>query len=146
MPNKNALQLGNPNISGRDFIVYSTTILTLAAAGLATSNIQIEADASFYCTKLTYFASIAGAAITDSSRVIPLITLQMNDQGSGRNLFNQALALNCVAGDGSNPFILPLERPFKANSTIVLNFANFSAATTYRLDFALVGFKTRAFG
>lgn len=127
--------------SNYDDFVYGETNITLAPAASSTIIIQIEADAAFLATKFVYFASIAGGAITESTRVIPLVTLQINDTGSSRNLFNKPIPLDCVGGNGQRPFMFPIKRLFNGNSTINLTFANFSAVTTYRLDVAFVGEK-----
>lgn len=137
----NKLALNNPNFKNTDFFVYGVTFASIAATANASSIVQVEANSDFYLTKITYFASLAGAVQTDSTRVIPLITLQIADTGSSRNLFNQAVPLSCVAGEGDLPFITPLQRLFRANASININLSNFSAATTYRLDLCLIGYK-----
>lgn len=128
-------------IGNTDYYAYGGTVSSIAAGALSTVNVQVEADANFLANKFNVFASIAGAAQTDDSRVLPLVTLQIQDTGSGRNLFNTPLALPNISGYGSLPFIIPINRVFKSNTSIQFTFTNFSAATTYRLDFALIGIK-----
>ena len=136
--------LGQSNVRRtQDFYVYADTISSIASGASDTRTVKIEADANFSALKINYFASIAGAAQTADTRVIPLITVQITDQGSGRNLFNQAVPLPVIAGTGELPFLIPLQggRAFRANSSILFTFTNYSAATTYRLDYGLVGVK-----
>lgn len=134
--------ISNTNVQdNQDFFVNAATVLSIAPAANVSANIAIEADASFFATKISMFATIAGAAVTQSSIVIPLVTLQITDNGSGRNLFNQAIPLGCIAGGGDLPYMIPIKRLFRANSSILLNFTNFSASTTYRIDIALSGVK-----
>lgn len=124
----------------QDFYIYSTPIITsLAAAASQTVIIPIEADSSFTIIKASYFADIAGAAQTDSTRVIPLVSVQIQDSGSGRNLQNVAIPINCYGGSDGLPFVWPIPREFKPSSSISVTFTNFSAATTYanlRLTFS----------
>lgn len=128
--------------NNEDFFVYSAVISSIAAAANASATITIEADASFFATKLTIFTNTTAlGAISSSTIVIPLVTMQITDNGSGRNLFNQATAIPCISGDGGLPYIIPIRRMFRANSSILLSFANFSAAQTYRLDVAFSGIK-----
>lgn len=129
------------NVGAEDFYVYGNTISSIAAAAQATSQISIDSDSNFFAVKLNFFASIAGAVQTADTRVIPLITIQITDGGSGRNLLNTPLPLSIFMGYGELPGILPINRVFRGNSTVTFTFSNFSAATTYRLDFGLVGVK-----
>lgn len=144
--NPRAYNVGNSNVMSddgrqKDFFAYNLTVSSIAAAAVASSTILIEADSMFVAQKLTVFATIAGAAVTESTEVLPLVTLQITDQGSGRNLFNQPTAIPTICGSGQRPFILPIPRAFKSNSALLLTFSNYSAATTYRLDVTLSGLK-----
>lgn len=125
-----------------DFYVYTAYVSTLAAGDSATASLAIEANAQFEVMKSSYFCDIAGAVQTDSSRVIPLVSLAMADVGSGRNLQNIATPLANIAGSQGLPFNWPISRLFNAQSTIQLTFTNYSAATTYaNLYYSLIGYK-----
>jgi hypothetical protein len=128
----------------KDFFVYENDISALAAAASVTSNLQILADADFFLVKMAFFADIAGAVETDSTRVIPLVTIQVTDTGSGRQLFSGAVPIPSIFGTGQIPFILPIVRKFAANSTIQLAYTNFSAATTYNIRTSFIGWKEYA--
>ncbi len=126
----------------RDYFVYPVALGSLAAAAIATVQTQISADSDFYLTAMTYFSELAGAAQTDSTRVIPLLTVQFTDTGSGRQLFNQAAPLHAIAGDGTRPYRLIHPRLFRRSTTIQTQATNVSAATTYTTTFiCLIGFK-----
>lgn len=131
---------GQPRIL-RDFFVYAANFSALAAAGVASTTIQVQADSDFELQKLAMFADVAAAAQTDSTRVLPLITIQITDQGSGRQIFQLPIPVPSVFGDGNFPFILPTTKLFVANSAIGIDLVNFSAATTYNLRIALIGAK-----
>lgn len=119
--------------SGRteDLYTYVTRVETLAAAATDTFNLQIEADAYFVITKLSFMADIAGAAQTEDSRVIPLVRCLITDTGSGRNLMSQAVDISSLAGHEGLPFVTPVDRWIKPNSAINIQFSNYSNATTY---------------
>jgi hypothetical protein len=125
-----------------DFYSYTFNVASLAAAASDLDSISIQANASFVVVKSTYFADIAGAAQTDSSRVIPLVTVALTDSGSGRNLQNAAVPINSIGGPGQLPFIWPQSRLLMASSTITATFINYSAATTYvNLYYTLIGYQ-----
>lgn len=126
-----------------DFFVYSTSPVALATAGSqASQQINIEANSDFIWSSSCFFADISGAAQTDSTRVIPLIGVSITDSGSGRNLFNRESPLSAIAGYGSLPFVLPIERFFEANSNITVTFTNNSAGTAYaNVQLSLIGIK-----
>lgn len=126
----------------RDYFVYTVNTGSLVAAAIANVNAAISADSDFWLTGLTYFSDLAGAVQTDSSRVIPLLTLQITDTGSGRQLFSLATPIGAIAGDGTRPYRLIHPRFFARSTTIQLTATNYSAATTYTNTFiALIGFK-----
>lgn len=125
----------------RDFFIYGSAAVSVAAAATGNDTIQVQADAAFELQKLAFFADIAGAVQTESTRVLPLMTIQITDQGSGRQLFSTPQAIPAMMGDGRFPFILPVTKIFSANSAITLNFVNFSVATTYSLRVSLIGSK-----
>lgn len=127
-----------------DFYVYVAAISsTLNAAASATVNVNIEADANFTWVKSAVFASLAGAAQTNATAVLPQVTVQIQDSGSGRLLQNVPVPISSIAGNGQLPFVLPVPRLFKARSTIGVTFANGSAAENYSvLRLAMIGYKT----
>jgi hypothetical protein len=128
----------------RDFYVYEarTTAGTPIAAGITqTDAIPIEADSNFILEKLAYFADIAAAAQTQSTQVLPLVTIQIQDTGSGRNLMANPIPIPSIFGFGYLPFVLPKPRIFMRNTTIQITFTNFSAATSYNVQLAFIGYK-----
>lgn len=124
-----------------DWYVYNFQFNALAPAAQASVSTQIEADSNFILTKITGFADVAAAAQTDATRVIPLVTLQVFDTGSGRNLLNGETAWGNIVGTGELPYILPIKRKWKANSNIRVSVTNFDAALTYNLRLSFSGIK-----
>ena len=126
----------------RDFFVYPASLGSLAAGATNTVNISISADSDFYLTALTFMSTLAGAAQTVSSQVLPQISVQIVDTGSGRQLFNVAMPIYAIAGIGREPFRLIHPRLFKRSTTIQVQATNTSAAETYTATFLnFIGFK-----
>lgn len=125
----------------RDFYIYEAEALALAPAGVANDIINIEADSDFILQKMTYEADIAAAAFTFTTRPIPLVTIQLTDSGSGRQMMQNAIPLSSFMGNGELPFIVPNPRKFLRNSTIQVAFTNFDAAVTYNIRLAFIGYK-----
>jgi hypothetical protein len=130
-----------------DWYIYLASTTNLGIAGSATAsipvNINIQADSDFKLLKLTHFCN-SHASITnqqESTRVLPLVTVQIQDTGSGRNLFSNPIPLPAIAGDGRVPFLLPIARIFKASATITVTFTNYDTAIAYDINLALVGTK-----
>lgn len=126
----------------RDHYVYVAQVKVLAAGAVLTDIINIETDSSFTLVKMSVMADTAGGAQTENSRIVPLVRLSIKDGGSGRNLQDEPVDISSIAGNGQLPFVLPVPRIFKPNSSISFSFENYSAATTYdTVSLALVGYK-----
>lgn len=125
----------------QDFFTYSATVLGLAAQATDQASFVIQADSDFKLEKMEFFASIAGAAQDDSTRVIPLVTAYIQETSSGRYLSDYPIPITSLFGDGRLPFILPNPRIFSSRSTVTITLANFSAATTYDIRLAFTGQK-----
>ena len=134
----------NPRENGSDYFWYQTRITGISSvAPAATGIINLDADSDFYCCALTYQADIAGAALTESTNLLPLVTLNIVDSGSGKALMNGPILIPSFLGDGKRPYRFVRPRVFMANATINLQFnAGFLAAgTTYNIQVVLHGYK-----
>lgn len=136
-------KLGNKVYVSRDLYTYEEDFAEadLVAGQTLNGSIEIQADSDFVWTKGAYFATVAGGAQTNDSRVVPLVSLQLIDTGSGRNLMETATPVPSVFGTGELPFVLPVPRLFFARSTIQVQVTNFSAATDYGLRLSFIGYK-----
>ena len=131
-------------LQGRtDYFWYATSPAALSSvAPSQQSLIQIDADSQFALLAFSYQASIAAAALTEGTNVIPLVTVSIADGGSGKYLMNAPIPLAAIAGDGKNPYRLIGPRVFQPNSTINFNWASFVAAgTSYAITLVLHGVK-----
>lgn len=132
--------------NGRRFIpdhfTYTAVVQGIAAGASASALINIEANSDFVWLKTAYMADVAGAAQTDSSRVIPLVKVAITDSGSGVNLQNVPVDVSTIAGHEGLPLNLAQPRVFSANSNISLTFSNYSAATTYgNVAISFIGYR-----
>lgn len=125
----------------RDFFVYDIDFSSIAPSGQATGSIQIQNDSDFELQKLTHFSDIALAAETEDSRVLPLVTLQITDSGTGRQMFNTPVPIPALMGDGRIPFILPTTKLFSKNASVSFVLSNYSSGTTYNVRLQLIGAK-----
>lgn len=125
----------------KDYFIYEVDFASIAANASSTGQINVEADSDFVWQKACYFADVAGAQQQQSTREIPLCSVLITDSGSGRQLMNSAVPLTAMFGTGDLPFILPQPKIFVARSTISVQVANFSAATTYRIRLSFIGTK-----
>jgi hypothetical protein len=125
----------------RDFYSYTQRAVLTGVIGNTTSLVyQIEADSYFYLNALSYQADTALANVTDSTNIVPLVTIVIFDSGSGRQLMANPVPLNCIAGYNGSPFRLPKPRRFASTAQITVTFVNYSAIA-YNISFCLSGFK-----
>lgn len=122
-----------PSNRPKDWFCYPVRFTAVAPDDADTLTIQIDAASDFFLTALTQFTMVDGntAIITSSSYVIPEATVQIQDQGSNRNLFNAAVPLALVAGDGNHPHRLIHPRLFYRNSAISITLTNLDDTNTY---------------
>jgi hypothetical protein len=109
----------------------------------AVGTYQIEADSYFYLNSLSYQADTALANLTDSTNIVPLVTVVIFDSGSGRQLMANPVPLNCIAGYNGAPYRLPKPRRFAPTAQITVTFVNYSAIA-YNITLTLTGFKVYA--
>jgi hypothetical protein len=135
---------GGNAIQGKGLaFTYQTAIISSLANGASSSStIQFDNNSVFVWLRSTITADIAGAAETDSTEVIPLVTLQITDTGSGMSFMNAPIPLDAIAGNGRLPFILTTPQMIQPNASLQFAFSNYSAATTYtNLRFQMLGFR-----
>lgn len=139
----------------RDFYIYEAQALALAASGNATDTIQIEADSNFILQKLSYFAVVNGlnpdltvattilftGGLTAEQRILPLVTVQLTDTGSGRQLMQEGIPIPSMFGHEGLPYVLNNPRLFLRNTTIQVNFVNADTVNAYDIRLAFHGYK-----
>ena len=116
--------------------------LTNVVGTEAIVNIPIEADSTFTWERTTYTLT-QNASQTRDTVVIPDVSVQITDTGSGRNLQQLPVNINDLAGSAQLPFVLPVERVFAARSTIQVTFTQNQAVDVYQgLSLVFHGYKT----
>jgi len=127
----------------KDWFSYPVTFNSLATAGTPQStNLQIDAGSDFYLTAITYLATgTATAVLTASSRIIPLVTILLTDSGSNRQLMQNAVPLDSIAGSGEWPHRLIFPRLFLRNSNIQIVVANYDTTNTTSVRINFEGFR-----
>ena len=137
------LDFFDPQTDGSDIMYYATNAQGLSSANPNVNTlIQIDSGVDFYWFASTYQADIAGAAQTESTAVVPLVNVLINDTGSRKNLQNIAFPISSIAGPGERPYRLIRPRLFRASSTINFTWTSIVAAgTTYaNLYFVMHGY------
>jgi hypothetical protein len=130
-----------PNYGAFDFFIYEVDFASIAPAGSSTQSFTVQQEADFLLTKITMTPDIAAAAYVNAAVPVPLVTIMINDTGSGRNLMSSAVPLPSIFGNGGLPFILPRQRLFVASSVVNITLTNYDAATTYNIRLAFIGEK-----
>lgn len=125
----------------RDFYIYEQDFSNLASGTTASASFTVQTDSNFLWQYGCMFADIAAAVETDSTRVLPLVTVLITDTSSGRQLSSQPVPIASQFGTATDPFELPTPRFFRANTQVTVTVTNFSAATTYNLRMQFIGTK-----
>jgi len=138
----------DPRTQQSDYFWYQNRIAGISSvAPTANSQINLDADSDFYCVALTSVTGINTAGLdapyTESGAPLPLVTLLINDTGSGKNLMNGALLIPGFTGDGKRPYRFVRPRVFMANATIQLAFSGqfLAAGTSYDIQIIFHGYK-----
>lgn len=137
----------------RFFFTYQTPLIaSLAPASSATNSILFDNDSVFEWTKMTvwgYAAATVTTSLTNSSIVVPTISLQIQDTGQGAYYSNAPIPLGVYAGAFGLPYVLPAPQFIAPNASLQFTFANEQAAggITYgQVRVQLHGFKIKRGG
>jgi hypothetical protein len=125
----------------RDLFTYKAEAASLAAGAELTDVIDFQADSSFVWLKTTYLVD-NDTTQTPTTLIIPNLTVNLFDTGSGRNLQNSPMPISAIAGRGDLPYILPVPRVFQPKSSLSVTFANINTVDQYiGISFVLHGYK-----
>lgn len=123
----------------RDYFAYSVTSLNLLAATVATPTFAVQNDSDFL------LASVTGSARDPADPTVqfatPALSIQIDDAGSGRNLFNQATHWDNLCGTAQLPFVLPYPKLINRASTVTVTVTNLDVAQAYDVRITFHGFK-----
>lgn len=123
----------------KDFFMYSANFLPLAAGATQTTDIAIESDSDFLI--------VAGVrTITDGATDLVFqaagpFTVVVFDNGSGRNLQNQAQHIENMFGTAELPAYWPFPKFVPRASTLSTTLQNLDATNAFNIRIAYFGFK-----
>ncbi len=106
-----------PGDLARDDYTYSTQPVAIAAGQSVVQALNIEAGSDFEILKRMAYN---GKADLNPA----LLTVQITDTGSGRDLFNTPAILSNVFGTAQLPYIMQQTKIFSARSTISITITN----------------------
>ncbi len=125
--------------NAKDFFVYGTDFLPLAAGGTATQDIAIESDSDFLI--------VAGNRIVtddpDQTVIVafPPFLVTLFDNGSGRRLQNRAQHIENMFGTAQLPAYWPFPKLIPRASTFSTTLQNLDAGNAYNVRVSYLGFK-----
>lgn len=135
--------VGGREYASSEAYFYPTEPALLVASAAAPNPlgvVRFDTDSDFELQAIGALADIAAAAQTDSTRVIPLVTVLFRLSG-GNDWMPNPIPLSLLTGDGRLPFILPETIIIPANSTLSAQLARFAAAVDYNIRLAFLGRK-----
>lgn len=125
----------------KDQYVYVIEYLPLAGgANNAEASFTVEAEADFDLEQLSYFAEIGGATQTESTRVIPVATVQILGVDT-RRFASKPMPIPAFFGIGMVPFVLKQPKRLVRKTVISTQVTNRVAATAYNLWLLFIGSK-----
>lgn len=122
----------------KEGFVYFASAIPLAAAGTVVVTVAIQNDSDFLWVDLTGAARDPAALQTIFPN--PAVTIQVNDSGSGRNVFQQPEDWVAVVGTAQLPGEFAYPYLAEKGGTLTITLQNL-AAQAYDIRLALRGFK-----
>ncbi len=120
---------------------YTYSCFVGGTAGIATTasgsnSVTIQADSQFMVMALTAAVYVSNALVAT-----PYSTVQINDTGSGANLFDQPQIIGSIFGTAQQPSILPRPRQLLPSATLTFTVSNLNSAANAFYYFSLLGRK-----
>jgi hypothetical protein len=113
---------------GLDFKYQTPVVLSLAPGASAQRTIQFDQNSTFNWLRTTYSVNVTGDVEEASLLILPLVTLQITDQGNGMAFMNSPIPLYTMAGGtGSLPYVLPTPQLIQPNASFIYQFASYAA-------------------
>jgi hypothetical protein len=135
------MAIQRPRSSQNVFFSYIIPFTGLISGGTAQNSLTLAKDVDFIVTKLSQFSDVAAAGQTASTRILPLVKLQITDTSNNIPLFNDFTPIPALFGDGSIPYILPTPYVFPYNGSVNFSMQNYDATQTYNVYLILSGYK-----
>lgn len=125
---------------------YPVVFLNLTQGATVPGSLNIQANADFCLTKLSYHAILATGAQSVSSKNVALARLMIVDNGSGEQFFASAVDLETACGNDDNERgFLPYPRLIGGRSSLSLSLTGYQpTAETYTVvNLTLEGLNVR---
>jgi hypothetical protein len=113
------------------YVVDDTDGTNITAAAPQEFDVVMDTDSTFVFLGLNAFGRTSTAPISTEMNLNPALSLQIKDQSSGRNYFNQPAAVPLIAGAGGFPFLFPSPRIVAARSTLTLTVAAIGSTAVF---------------
>lgn len=121
---------------------YNFAQVLVPADSQSNSSITIDSDADFEATYLTFMAfDVDFASQTEATRLIPPISINIQDTASAEYLFQQQVPINTVAGTAERPAALGVPRVFPSRANVTLYYTNFDQNNEYNFTLVMRGVK-----
>jgi hypothetical protein len=127
-----------------DYYAYVVSLATLASGATAQLNFTIETDSDFEWIQ-TSQGSLRNAT-TGFPAQANLLTLQIQDGGSQRNLMSLAAPVLAIGGSGQLPYINPIPRIFKKRTPVNLTLTNLDTVAIDQIYLVFEGRKIKTGG
>jgi len=118
---------------GQDFYIYSVPLGSLAPGASTQQNLQIQSDSDFEWIEAACFGTLGAGVAPFLDNIVLPINITLVDSGSSRQLFSAPVPLTSFAGNGRQPYILPVSRLFKAYTNIQVIAQSIDPTNTYNL-------------
>ena len=125
----------------RDFFVYELDFSTFAANATPQGSFTVQADSNFLWQYGSMYWDGSADVAVDSPQSVPMVSCNVQDSSSGRNLMSANVPVQSIFGNGQLPFLLPTPRFFRAQTTVTVSLLNFSSALSYRMKLSFIGTK-----
>lgn len=144
-PDKNGFYVIDGDRYSADFKAYpvqfanNAQVIAIAPGNNAIGTITIQSQTLFLIQQGMFFATNANASQNAGTRLIPLCTVMMIDQGSSYQLTQNPVPVPSLFGDGALPYVWQTPRLCQSLTVLQFQIANFDAAVTYQFRLTLVG-------
>ncbi|MGH7166468.1 MAG: hypothetical protein ACREIS_13195 [Nitrospiraceae bacterium] len=122
----------------KDFFVYSSDFIPLAAGGTATQDIAVQADSDFVIIAGVRVYTTTGDVAIAGDFFPALVTIR--DSGSGRQLMDRPVHAQNLFGTAQLPAYWPFPKLIRASSTVSTTLQNLEA-TARNIRISYWGFK-----
>lgn len=101
---------------------FFTYALRVVIPNAARDVIRLDTDADFELQRLSCFFTVDDGPQTENTRLLPQVSINLLDTGTGRTVFGGYVLTSELFGDGRVPFILPTTHFFKRGAQVQVQY------------------------